>query len=69
MSNTKLQPPATRNILKMSLSEVIQLFAWYDFKDNLGHELVNCQDFIELVELAVSSGTKDDVRNQTQVSV
>ncbi len=69
MSNTKLQLPATRNIRKMSLSEVFQLFAWYDFKDNLGHELIYCQDFIELVELAVSSADKSEFQNQTQVSV
>ncbi len=69
MSKITFQPPAARDISKMSRAEIFQLFAWYDFKDKLGHELVNCQDFAELVELAFSSGAKDDIRNQTQVSV
>lgn len=69
MSKTNFQPKAVRGISKMNRTEVLRLFAWYDFKDSLGHEIINCQDFIELVELAVLSGAKDDVRNQTQVSV
>ncbi|HEX8397140.1 MAG TPA: hypothetical protein VF644_06925 [Pyrinomonadaceae bacterium] len=69
MSKLTFRPPAMRGILKMSREEIFNLFAWYEFKDKLGHELTNCQDFIELVELAISSGAKDETRKPKQVSV
>jgi hypothetical protein len=69
MSKINFQPPPERNIRKMNRAEILQLFAWYDFKDALGHEIINCQDFLELVELAVSSADKSEFQNQTQVSV
>ncbi len=69
MSNTNFQPPTVRDVRKMNCAEILQLFAWYGFTDTHRHELINCQDFIELVELAVSPAAKDEVENQTQVSV
>lgn len=44
----------TRNIQALSREEIIELFTWLDFSDPLGHPLVNCQDFIDLVERATS---------------
>ena len=68
MSNINFQPLPERSIRKMSRAEILRLFAWYDFKDVLGHEIINCQDFLELVELAISPANKGEFQNQTQVS-
>lgn len=53
MSEVKFQPNSLINSPKRNCKEIIDLFVQYGFTDNLGHDLVNCQDFIELVELAV----------------
>lgn len=36
----------------MSRAEIMSLFERYDFRDENGHPLVNCKDFICLVERA-----------------
>ena len=69
MSKISFQPKAVRDISKMSREGIFQLFACYNFVDELGHEIINCQDFIELVELAISSGAKDEIAKPKQVSL
>jgi len=41
-----------KQIKDMSESELIALFAWYDFRDPIGHSLTMCGDFIDLVKAA-----------------
>ena len=41
-----------KQIKDMSESELIALFAWYNFKDSIGHSLTMCGDFIDLVKAA-----------------
>lgn len=38
---------------EMSVKEIVDLFDWYDFKDEHGHRLTNCVDFQALVDCAV----------------
>ncbi len=68
MSKINFEPKVVRDISKMSREEIFRLFAWYNFKDELGHEIINCRDFIELVELAISSGAKYEILKPKQVS-
>lgn len=44
-----------RTIKTMNKEEILQLFEWLDFVDSHGHSLVQCQDFIDLVERATSA--------------
>lgn len=64
--------PLSRRICSMSYSEVVRLFAKYKFKDPIGHSLLSCDDFLELLELAFnhrdkSTGeiTPDDLINRS----
>lgn len=43
---------ATTDVKTMSADEIVRLFETYGFQDEHGHSLVNCQDFIDLVERA-----------------
>jgi hypothetical protein len=45
---------AGRDIREMSAEQIIELFRWYDFKDPHGHSLVQCQDFLDLVQQATA---------------
>jgi hypothetical protein len=51
--STQTERPSLKPIAELTREELFALFQWYDFKDPLGHALINCQDFIELVERAV----------------
>lgn len=35
----------------MTETEIIAHFARYDFRDELGHELILCRDFLDLVSM------------------
>lgn len=50
--------PLSRRICSMSYSEVVRLFAKYKFKDPIGHSLLSCDDFLELLELAFNHQNK-----------
>lgn len=39
----------------MSESELMNLFEWYGFRDQIGHKLTMCGDFIDLVKAATRS--------------
>jgi hypothetical protein len=43
-----------RDLKSFSREEIYTLFNWLDFKDEIGHPLTTCQDFIDLVEIATS---------------
>lgn len=43
-----------RNLEVMAADEIVRLFDWLDFKDEIGHKLVNCVDFQALVGLGVT---------------
>jgi hypothetical protein len=43
---------AGRDISKMNAEQIMELFIWLDFKDDIGHPLTSCIDFHELVERA-----------------
>ena len=47
---------------EMSREEIIEIFKKYNFVDPLGHEMVNCVDFHELLELA-GKGENDPTKN------
>lgn len=49
------------SVRDMSREEVMALFERYDFRDEQGHPLTNCQDFLSLVEMAmeVKAGTPE----------
>lgn len=38
--------------LPESREEILKLFAWYGFTDELGHPLTTCVDFLALVDAA-----------------
>jgi hypothetical protein len=46
----QIERTTDKPVSEMTCEELRELFAWYDFKDPLGHPLVNCQEFIELIE-------------------
>jgi len=48
------KPPIERDIFKMTADEIEQLFAWYAFTDDIGNNLVNCQNFKNLVARATN---------------
>ncbi|HEX8087766.1 MAG TPA: hypothetical protein VF762_02865 [Blastocatellia bacterium] len=53
---------AGRDVSKMNAGRLMELFAWLDFKDPIGHSLTSCIDFHELVERATGetlTGTSD----------
>lgn len=37
-----------------SYEEILDIFSKYEYMDHCGHDLLMCEDFIELVELAVT---------------
>lgn len=39
----------------MTEKEIIAHFARYDFRDELGHELILCRDFLDLVSMVSGS--------------
>lgn len=39
----------------MTEKEIITHFARYDFRDELGHELILCRDFLDLVSMVSGS--------------
>lgn len=39
----------------MTEKEIIAHFARYDFRDELGHELILCRDFLDLVSMVSDS--------------
>ena len=41
-----------------SKTEILETFADYGFTDKLGHDLLNCQNFLDLVEQATLSEEK-----------
>lgn len=43
----------TATIKTMNADEIAQLFESYGFQDEHGHPLINCQDFIDLMERAM----------------
>jgi hypothetical protein len=51
--NKKITSPE-RDLKSFSKEEIYTLFNWLDFKDEIGHPLTMCQDFIDLVEIATA---------------
>lgn len=49
---TSSRPGGNRPMADLSREEIIALFGWQSFSDPLGHTLLNCQDFIDLVDRA-----------------
>ncbi|AZT26877.1 hypothetical protein HAY23_004537 [Salmonella enterica] len=50
--------PLDKNPLKeMNKEEIFSLFAGYEFRDQHGHDLLNCVHFEQLVELATTVPT------------
>lgn len=52
--NTGLDKIENR-VKKMSRGEAMRLFESYGFVDSHGHPLINCVDFLHLIELALHS--------------
>jgi hypothetical protein len=54
--NTKVPPKldATygRRLPGKTRDEVVEIFRRYEFRDAIGHDLLFCADFLELLELA-----------------
>lgn len=39
---------------KLSKEDLLNLFKKYEFKDQLGHKLENCDEFIQLIDYIIS---------------
>jgi len=49
-----------KEIKNMSEAELIALFAWYDFRDLVGHKLVMCDDFLDLIKARSNNTTTSE---------
>lgn len=45
---------------EMSKEEIHALFGRYEFKDRHGHELLNCFEFLQIVDYVLASATADE---------
>ncbi|MBI6183447.1 MULTISPECIES: hypothetical protein [Serratia] len=45
---------------EMSKDEIHALFGRYEFKDRHGHDLLNCFEFLQIVDYALTSTTVRD---------
>ncbi len=43
------------SVESMTRDEIYQLFIWYGFRDSLEHELIYCQDFLDLINRVIES--------------
>ena len=43
----------------MTRDEIMALLHWYGYRDPLGHDLIHCQDFIDLVERACAETAEE----------
>lgn len=43
------------SVESLTRDEIYQLFSWYGFRDSLGHELIHCQDFIDIISRIIKS--------------
>jgi len=48
-----IEPPK-EDFENMTIEEIEALFKKYDFSDELGHNLLLCQDFIDLLDYVTS---------------
>lgn len=42
--------PVDKDVAVMSRDELLLHFEWLNFRDELGHSLTFCQDFLDLLE-------------------
>ncbi len=56
LQEKKIESDQTTNrVFRMGKDEILSLFERYNFQDQIGHPLIYCQDFIELVNRATDS--------------
>lgn len=55
-------------ILKLDKDQVIEFFKELNFRDEYGHPLINCTDFLDLVDEAKGS-TNDEVEQDGTFSL
>jgi hypothetical protein len=53
-----------KTIAQMSATEIVELLAWYDFRDPHDNPLTNCTDFLDLVQRAVGQPSAGMARRE-----
>ncbi|TXE25893.1 hypothetical protein [Serratia ureilytica] len=51
---------------EMSKDEIHALFGRYEFKDRHGHDLLNCFEFLQIVDYVLASTTADESEEAKQ---
>ena len=59
-TSTAREDRQSTGISELNYDEVLMLFDRYGFRDAHGHDLIHCQDFIDLVEQAIKERYSED---------